>query len=475
MLAVAAASAREFTVEALTAPTNNARRPVVGETGLIAWQMFTAAEPEVSLFYRLDTVRGVRGQQRSSIMVWRDGEARDITASDAAIVYAEQPRVYRDSVIFTAHFREGSGGGYPFSLATPPKTPEMRQREMEYPDLFDPPWAEQKVEDNAEYAVQKSARAQQWNTRSWQTGDWPQSQAATNAEAESPPPETASKPGNLQYQLWRHSGTFGDIVVYQGDGNMHRITPGGRHVSMPVLSEAGLAFQHARGWPYGYEIIAWKPGITNLIQLTTNYFYALNADMHGNELVFQCWDGMDYEIYRYHFDTEQMEQITNNQFDDTDPVVSNGRIAWIAHPAVNAEIFLHSEGTIRKISEGTQDNGAPAIWKDRVVWHGYDDTDLEIYYFDGRRTIKLTSNTWDDMNPNIADGIITWMSYVDNWDAEIMALDLGDNTPVQITDNEFEDSFPNTSAEIIVWQTLTDTGSIIQKATPATPRANPIP
>lgn len=493
-LAAWTAPAREFSVQMLSEPTNNARRPSLGATGLVAWQAFTPVEPEISLHPRPDVLRGVPGAQRASIVVWRDGQARDITASDSGIVYAENPRVHQEDVVFVAHFRATAGGGYPFHLTAPPKTEEMKRKEAEYPDLFDPPWATQQDDGDPEYAAEKSARAAQWNSGYWQTGIWPQYQAATNTGAESPadgeagaatnagaepPAEGASgiatNRSNLQYQMWRHSGSFGDIAVYRGDGNIQRLTPGGRYVSMPAMSEAGLAFQHARGWPYGYEIIAWKPGTTNLIQLTTNYYYALNVNIHGNELVYQAWDGNDYEIYRYRFDTEEQEQITNNSFDDTAPVVWNGQIAWVAFPTVNAEIFFLADGAIRKISEGTQDNSDPAIWEGRVVWQGYDDTDLEIYYFDGRRTIKLTSNTWDDMTPVIDAGLIAWMSYVDNWDAEIMALDLSDNTPVQLTDNEFEDSFPQTAAERVVWQTLTGEGSVIQLATPTGPRANSLP
>jgi len=274
--------------------------------------------------------------------------------------------------------------------------------------------------------------------------------------------------------MWRGSGGAADIAVYRPDAGIERITPGTRHFCSPVISAAGIAFQCARGWPYGYEMLVWRPGATNLVQITTNYFYVLNPDVHGNELVFQGWDGDDYEIYLYRFDADKLEQLTNNQFDDVSPVVWEGRVAWVAHPTVTAEIFYMADGVIRKISEGTEDNTAPSIWGERVVWQGYDDTDLEIYYFNGRRTIKLTSNTWDDMAPKIRDGLIAWMSYVDNWDAEIMAFDLGDNVSVQLSNNEFEDSFPQTVSEKIVWQTIGIEGASIQLAEPKAPRAAPV-
>jgi hypothetical protein len=463
LLCTGAAYGRDFTVQTLSDPKGNARIPSIGETGLVAWQgySFRGGNP---LSVTTDTTA-----QRYDIFIWRDGQATNMSSSDIRIIGADRPHVFRDSVLFTAWYAPGAVEGYPYTLSVPVKNEEMREKESEYPGLFDPPLAGLKTKS----ALEAEALAADTNTP-------PDESTPTNATKWIYPEYQAVDPHldptNLvafQFQQWRHSGNAEDIAVYHPDGRIERITPGGVHFSMPVMSEAGIAFQLARGWPYGYEMMAWKPGATNLIQLTTNYFYVLNADVQGNDLVFQAWDGDDYEIFLYRFDTGEMKQITNNQFDDIAPVVWNGQIAWIAHPTVTAEIFLMSEGAIRKISEGTEDNGAPSIWEGKVVWQGYDDTDLEIYYFNGRRTIKLTSNTWDDMAPKVRDGLITWMSYVDNWDSEIMVLDLGDNTPVQLTDNDMEDSFPQTAGEKIVWQTVSSEGSIVQLASPNAPRAAP--
>ena len=451
LLCVTAASAREFSIQTLSDSNGNARLPSIGETGLVAWQAYSANVEAASLSQRPDELKGPVESQRSDIFIWRGGQATNITVSDTRIAgRSERPLVFRDSVVFTAWFKYGSEGGYPFILSIPPKNEEMQKMESEYPGLFDPPLP---VPNSTPEAIAVD------------TNQPPTETSPTNS------PSGQTNNVFLQVQMHRGSGKGGDVAVYRPDGIIDRITPGTRNFSMPVMSEAGIAFQCARGWPYGYEMLIWKTGATNLVQLTTNYFYALNPDLNGNNLVFQAWDGNDYEIYLYRFNTGQLEQITNNQFDDISPVVWDGQIAWIAHPTVTAEIFFWSEGIIRKISEGTEDNAAPAIWDGKVVWQGYDDTDLEIYYFNGRRTVKLTSNTWDDMSPKIRDGIITWMSYVDNWDSEIMALDLGDNIAVQLTDNELEDSFPQTAGEKIVWQTISTNGATIQLAEPKSPRA----
>ena len=456
LLCARTAPARDFSIQSLSDPQGNSRSPSIGETGLVAWQGYSVHGDGSALSARSDVLNSPPGASRSDVFIWREGQSPQNITKDNLLIYgrSERPLVVRDSVIFTAWFKNNTDGGYPFELTVPPKNDEMRQMESEYPGLFDPTLPAPRSAVEADAA----------------TGD------STNP----PPPDLTiadvdlNATNSYQRQMWRSSGKAGDIAVYRPEGGITRISPGTRHFSIPVMSDAGIAFQCARGWPYGYEILIWKPGDTNLTQLTTNYFYVLNPDIHDNELVFQAWDGDDYEIFRYRFDVGQLEQITNNQFDDTAPVVWNGEIAWVAHPTVTAEIFHWREGVIRKISEGTEDNGAPSIWAGKVVWQGYDDTDIEIYYFDGRRTIKLTSNTWDDIAPKIRDGLIAWMSYVDNWDSEIMALDLGDNIAMQLTDNELEDSFPQTAGEKIVWQTIGSTNSIVQLAVPAASRERPV-
>ncbi len=448
--------AREFSVRLISNPDVDARHPVIGDTGLVAWQGTSAREASDRILS--DAIASpTNAPRRSDIFVWKDGQINNITAEESRITgRSERPHIHGDSVFFVARFAT-RGDGYPFELSIPMKTPEMQQMESDYPSLFDPPIPAPRsaVEAEAEAGLEPGA----------------------TSEPEPGPDDSDSETGqgsSMQHQMWRGSGGALDIALYRPDGIIERITPGTRHFSVPVMSDAGMAFQVARGWPYGYELLAWKPGATNLTQITTNYFYVLNPDIHDNELVFQAWDGNDYEIFRYHFDTRQIEQITDNQFDDTHPVVWNGEIAWIAHPTVNAEVFHLRDGVIRKISDNSQDNGAPSIWEGRVVWQGYDDTDLEIYYYNGRRTIKLTSNTWDDIAPRIRDGLITWMSYVGNSDAEIMALDLSDNIAVQLTDNDWEDSFPRTAGEKIVWQTLAPEGATIHMAEPDGPRTGDI-
>lgn len=449
LLFAGTAAARNFSVQTLSDTNINSRGPSIGDTGLVAWQGYTLNDGEDRMAQRQD-VAATPDAQRCDIYMWKNGNVRNMTTDDPRIVgRSEHARVFQDSVVFMAWFGNEQEGGYPFTLSVPPKNPQMLQMESEYPTLFDPPTSAVEAEQ----------------IEGEEPAEIPETAPLTDEEKEQ---------NSRQTQNWRSSGHSADVALIDPDGNIQRITPGTRTFSFPVASEKGIAFQCARGWPYGYEILAWSAGQSNLIQITTNYFYVLNPQMQGSELVFQAWDGNDYEIFLYNFDTKLCEQITDNQFDDVYPVVWDGQIAWMAHPTVTAEIFLYRDGVIRKISEGTQDNRFPTIWNGRVVWQGYDDTDLEIYYFNGSRTIKLTSNTWDDLSPQIRDGVIAWTSYVDNWDSEIMVLDLSDNIAQQLTNNDLEDSGVQTAGERVVWQVLQPEGGLIQMATPDLPRTDPI-
>lgn len=412
LAAVFPAAAREFKVTTISTD-HNARQPSVCHSGIVAW-------------YGISTNEGGRVNMHGrDIYVWKDGTARNITADHPNIAgRCEKPDVCGQNVVFMGQYR-GSDEGIHVELKHPPMDPSMLQSD-DYPTL---------------------------------------EEAASDVEA---PPE-----GEEQKLLRHHltSGQENDVLLYEMDGTVKRITAGSHHFLSPVHSQAGVAFLCARTWPYGYELLAWKTGADEIMQLTTNLYYVLNPYIDENLLVYQAWDGIDYEIYLYDFNTDETKQITNNQFDDTNPIIHNGEIVWVAHPTVQAEVFHYRAGEIRKLSDGSTENSIPSIWDGKVVWHGLDDDgDFEIYYFDGRRTIKLTSNTWDDLNPQINDGLITWVSYIDNWDAEIMVMDLGDNIAVRLTDNDFEDILPQTAAEKVVWQSLRPDGSVIDLAEPTSPR-----
>jgi len=257
-----------------------------------------------------------------------------------------------------------------------------------------------------------------------------------------------------------------------GDMDIERITQDTRNDFAPSFWGDTIAWQKAKGWPFGWEIMATEG--TEMMQLTTNYYYDMGAKVHGNKIVWYGWDGFDYEIYMT--DTEKGEtiQITSNRYDDVAPMIWDGVVVWEGYQAVEADIFIWKDGTISKISNNIDDDLYPRIWQNKVVWQGFDGDDFEIYYYDadkGGEAIKITSNNYDDTNPEIFDNLLVWMGYEGNWDSEIFYVETGNLSvseikPTQLTNNEEDDKDAKTAGRKIIWVAEVDGQSVIMLAEP---------
>lgn len=410
---------RTFTARVIS-PTNAwCRQPIISDTGTASW-LESRQDPDIANAHRM------------SVIWWKNDERRNITV-ETNVRGCERPALDGDTLVFVS--KQGAGGGE-LSLAVerPLLTDQQREMTKVVPTLF-----------HSTMAAHDPARAQQLTA--------PDAEVAEDTEE-----------AQHRHLGSRESWDGSDIIFFNPQTGGKILTAGDHRVSCPVVSDRLLAWQAARVWPYGYEIVVVDREANSIRQVTTNFFYNTSPNVQGDYMVFQGWDGFDYEIYLYNATTKELTQITDNQFDDTSPVVWDGEVAWVAHPTINAEIFHWKNGEFRKISTDSKENSNPQIWNGNVVWQGRDGDDFEIFLYDGSRTVKITSNTWDDIEPRIRDGLVVWTSYVDSWDAEIMVMDLADNIAIQLTDNELEDVNPVTAGGKVIWQTILHDTSIINLA-----------
>lgn len=242
-----------------------------------------------------------------------------------------------------------------------------------------------------------------------------------------------------------------------------------------------IAWQRAKGFPFGWEIMV-RHGLERF-QITTNFYYDLGPVVTGDNVIWYGWDGSDYEIYRWNLQTKLTTQVTTNDYDDVSPVAHGDLIAWEGYPTVEAEIYTHNlkTGDTLKISKGLEDDLNPVVFDGKVVWQGFDGDDFELWIWDSNAEVfdettkkkvgkvdRLTDNAYDDVNPSLRDGLLVWMGYADNWDAEIFAYDLASKERKQVTENDYEDKEPRTAKGLIVWQADTGKSSEIYLASPDT-------
>lgn len=477
--------AADLSIKPISSPKLISREPVISETGLAAWSSQETIEA---------------GEALSDIYIYKDGKTRALTTSRARHPLANiRPQVQSNTVVWVGNM-EVSSRDIDWVFREVP-APERDTPVQEVPALYRAmqddagnQWFEDigsGPESTNESAVAASV-PEDLGTPSAAPVDTnaPATAVPDAAQAPAPQPDTnvvegldiIEPPADSGYptnELRRAPSGDTEICMWDGGDEIKRITRDNRDDLGPSVWGSLIAWQKAKGWPFGWEIMIWADGFRN--QLTTNYYYDMAPKVHGPQVVWYGWDGHDFEIYLYDHTKGTTTQITSNQYDDVSPSIWDGVVAWEGYPGSDADIFMWKDGQTQKLSDNIEDDLNPKVWNGRVVWQGFDGDDFEIYLYDGEKTIKLTSNTYDDLNPDIADNMVCWMGYNDNWDAEIYAWDLTgkpiraagkddeyrDNRNTgRLTFNDFEDRNPHTAAGRVIWQSDEDDKSIIYLAEP---------
>ncbi len=457
--------ATEFTVSQISDETRVSREPVISETGLAAWSGYSddkgALWSDIYLYkdgksHPLTRARtdpnsaNIQPQIQSNRVVWVATFAGSVTDPDW--VFREVPGPVRDAPareVPARYIAHESGGHQWFT-----EVPSLSSSTNEPVSGVTTAAAPVAVSSSVVQAV-----AGETNSTA------PVHPATTPAVITNAPPPIIEPPSDKfveTNEVRRSPSGDTEICLWDGGSEIHRVTRDSRDDLGPSIWGTLIAWQKAKGWPFGWEIMTWANGVRN--QLTTNYYYDMAPKVQGNQVVWYGWDGHDFEIYLYDNNKGTTTQITSNQYDDVSPVLWDGVIAWEGYPGTDADIFLWKDGQTKKLSENIEDDLNPRIWNGNVVWQGFDGDDFEIYHYDGEKTIKLTSNTYDDLNPDIHDGLVCWMGYFDNWDAEIFVWDGKETT--RLTDNDAEDRDPKTAAGKVIWQSDQDGKSIIFLAEP---------
>jgi len=410
------------------------RDPVISETGLAAWMFFNTNNINSS---------------QSHIAAFANGELREVTADLATLYGASKPHVQSNLLMFTANTR-AIEGNITWTLAEVATRDEGENKELD-----------------ARYSASEDGRGQL-------VSDIVSSPDSTNEPAATPVGVNTNGPRRLP---------SGDAEVWSwrlGDADIQRVTHDTRNDFAPSHWGNIISWQKAKGWPFGWEIMALVDDTR--MQLTTNFYYDMGPKVQGDSIVWYGWDGFDYEIYMFDAATTSTVQITSNRYDDVAPTVWDGVVVWEGYSAVEADIFMWRNGEITKVSYDAENPQAfldddlyPRIWNNKVVWQGFDGDDFEIYLYDivkGNKPIKLTTNKYDDTNLEIHDDLIVWMGYHENWDSEIFYIDvknLADGAevrPVQLTTNEEDDREPKTASRRIIWVAETEGVTSIMLAEP---------
>jgi hypothetical protein len=82
-----------------------------------------------------------------------------------------------------------------------------------------------------------------------------------------------------------------------------------------------------------------------------------NPQIDGDVVVWEHWDGHDFEIYETDVTQTSVIQLTNDSVDDVSPQISGDTVAWVARAAGDSEIWVSRGGSPPELLKQTHHDG----------------------------------------------------------------------------------------------------------------------
>ena len=150
-------------------------------------------------------------------------------------------------------------------------------------------------------------------------------------------------------------------------------------------------------------------------------------------------------------------QVTSNTVNDSQPVVSGDRVAWLRNSSGATQVYTWSPsgGTVQLATSSYGDD--PRVSGDRVAWCSSDGHDWEIFTWTPTGgTVRLTTNSFSDIWCDVSGDRVVWGGADAN-----PCLDVYTWTPaggtVKLTTNVFCESI-HVSGDRVVWYVSSEAG-----------------
>jgi hypothetical protein len=206
------------------------------------------------------------------------------------------------------------------------------------------------------------------------------------------------------------------------------------------------------------EVTPTELKVGDTVQVTHNTTDDKSPRVSDSHVTWWGYDTMgDTEIYLQDIatiDTPSPKNISDNDYDDYDPVIEGDRVVWHSLVSQGTEIFLWDGGPIaRRVTNNQADNSAPQISGNNVVWQGRVGGDYEVFLYeiDSWTTTQLTSDVYEDVTPQVSGDNIVWQGGSPS-NREVLIYNVVDGgTPSNLSNNSNLDERPQIHGEQIVW------------------------
>ncbi|MHB8869190.1 MAG: S-layer homology domain-containing protein [Thermoleophilia bacterium] len=159
----------------------------------------------------------------------------------------------------------------------------------------------------------------------------------------------------------------------------------------------------------------WAPPEWQSLQVTHNWTQNERPVLSADRLVWQAFDGVDWEILTYDLASGSIEQLTDDTADETGPEFVGEHLVWVSDPAPlppwvfaasvavpSLTLYDPATGALETIPQSDRVLGPPVTSGDLVVFlagPSPDDADLYVYSLASGQTRCLTRDSYPQSDP----------------------------------------------------------------------------
>jgi hypothetical protein len=169
--------------------------------------------------------------------------------------------------------------------------------------------------------------------------------------------------------------------------------------------------------------IAWRSGMEIVyLSVPTSIYYPLGTpvavavgeapSLFGHKIAYHASDGNDTEMFLYDIESRQTIQITDNDYNDRNACLHDGTLVWEGYDGNDWEIFYWDGSTIEQLTENDLDDMEPSLWgtglRTMVAYVEWRESSLPPWF--ASQIVLLRPALIISPRPGSGDMTVTWPS-----------------------------------------------------------------
>jgi hypothetical protein len=213
--------------------------------------------------------------------------------------------------------------------------------------------------------------------------------------------------GNIAFESSDHTYYWTGGTTFQSIGSGFS--------EWPSLYDGKIAFNTIGGC---YDVVLWDG--SNYITVAATSLCERTPCLYGDQIAYFAGENVQGEFDIYLWQDGVTHRITNTPGKNESQVrLHKGQLAWDCDFDGDYEIVYQSDPfdptTRIQLTDNEYDDQEPSVWNGTVAWSGWDGSDWEIFYWDGSTVHQVTDNDIDDEYASLHGNQLAYSSKVNGY------------------------------------------------------------